>query len=342
MYHKKTNILITGVAGFIGAAVAKKFIQKNFTVTGIDNLNNYYDKKLKEDRLAEIKRTVKESKNWKFFNISIENNEKLNEIFEIAKPNFVINLAAQAGVRYSLINPEIYIKTNLVGFGNVLENCRRYNIEHLVYASSSSVYGGNKKLPYCESQPVNHPLSLYAATKKSNELLAHTYSNNFNLKATGLRFFTVYGPWGRPDMAPIIFAKAIYKQEIINLNNFGNMSRDFTYIDDIVEGVYKCCLKPATKDNNFNPFQPTQETSFAPHRIFNIGGNSPIELFSFIEIIERFFNKKAILNLCELPDGDVISTAADTQALEKWIGFKPKISIHEGMDLFLKWFKEYY
>ena len=342
MYHKKTNILITGVAGFIGAAVAKKFIQQNFTVTGIDNLNNYYDKKLKEDRLDEIKRTAKESKNWKFYNISIENNEKLNEIFEISKPNFVINLAAQAGVRYSLINPEIYIKTNLVGFGNILENCRRYNIEHLVYASSSSVYGGNKKLPYCESQPVNHPLSLYAATKKSNELLAHTYSNNFNLKATGLRFFTVYGPWGRPDMAPIIFAKAIYKQEIINLNNFGNMSRDFTYIDDIVEGVYKCCLKPATKDNNFNPLQPTQETSFAPHRIFNIGGNSPIELFSFIEIIERFFNKKAILNLCELPDGDVISTAADTQALEKWIGFKPKISIHEGMDLFLKWFKEYY
>ena len=330
--------LVTGCAGFIGMHLTLSLLKKNKSVIGIDNLNNYYDVNLKKKRLSNLKKFKK----FNFKKVDIKNLNSLKKIVKNYKIDYIINLAAQAGVRYSLINPEIYIKTNLVGFGNILENCRRYNIEHLVYASSSSVYGGNKKLPYCESQPVNHPLSLYAATKKSNELLAHTYSNNFNLKATGLRFFTVYGPWGRPDMAPIIFAKAIYKQEIINLNNFGNMSRDFTYIDDIVEGVYKCCLKPATKDNNFNPFQPTQETSFAPHRIFNIGGNSPIELFSFIEIIERFFNKKAILNLCELPDGDVISTAADTQALEKWIGFKPKISIHEGMDLFLKWFKEYY
>ena len=335
-------ILITGVSGFIGAAVAKKFLNNNFSVVGIDNMNDYYEPRIKKDRLQDIKKHVKEKINWRFFKTSIENNEKLKEIFELTRPNYVINLAAQAGVRYSLINPEIYIKTNLVGFGNILENCRKYNIEHLVYASSSSVYGGNKKLPYSESQSVNHPLSLYAATKKSNELLAHTYSHNFNLKATGLRFFTVYGPWGRPDMAPMIFANAISKGEPINVNNYGKMARDFTYIDDIVEGVFRCCLKPATPNNDFDLFNPSQETSFAPHRIFNIGGNAPIELLSFIEIIEKFFNKKANLNLCELPPGDVIATAADTNALENWIGFKPKFSIQNGMDLFLNWFINYY
>ena len=258
----KEKILITGTAGFIGAALSNKFLINGYNVVGLDNLNNYYDIGLKKSRLGNILVTSKNySAKWNFYNASIEDNNKLSEIFKSEKPDIVVNLAAHAGVRYSLTNPSCFTNTNLLGFGNILENCRQSKIKHLVYASSSSVYGGNELLPYNEKQPVNHPVSLYAATKKANELMAHTYSHNFNLSTTGLRFFTVYGPWGRPDMAPIIFAKAISEGKYINVNNYGDMKRDFTYIDDIIEGIFKCCLKPATPDISFDKINPNPSTS---------------------------------------------------------------------------------
>ena len=286
--HKK-KVLITGAAGFIGAALAKKLIKNDFDVVGVDNLNEYYDVKLKNDRLFEIKKTSINftSSKWSFYSNSIEDTNKLLEVFSKERPNIVVNLAAQAGVRYSLSNPSSFTKTNVVGFGNILENCIKYDIENLIYASSSSVYGGNKSLPYRETQSVDHPVSLYAATKKANEMMAHTYSHNYQLPATGLRFFTVYGPWGRPDMAPILFAKAISRGEFINVNNYGNMKRDFTYIDDIIEGIFRCCLKPATSDENFDPLNPNPSSSYAPHRIFNIGSSNSVDLKYFIRIIEK-------------------------------------------------------
>ena len=344
MNTQRNKILITGAAGFIGAALSQKLIKKGFNIIGIDNLNTYYDVALKNNRLNEIDKVNKEnnSNKWSFYNNDIEDFDEISNIFNTEKPNIVINLAAQAGVRYSLLNPKSFTYTNIVGFGNILENCREHKIDHLIYASSSSVYGGNKSLPYKETQSVNHPVSLYAATKKANELMAHTYSHNYNLPATGLRFFTVYGPWGRPDMAPIIFAKAISKGEVINVNNFGNMQRDFTYIDDIIEGVYRCILKPATAENNFDYLEPNPSTSYAPHRIFNIGSSNSINLLNFIEILERNLNKKAKMNLRPLPKGDVISTSADISALYEWVKFRPSTNIESGLKKFINWFNQYY
>ena len=344
MNTQRNKILITGAAGFIGAALSQKLIKKGFNIVGIDNLNTYYDVLLKNNRLNEIDKVNKEnnSNKWSFYNNDIEDFDEISNIFNTEKPNIVINLAAQAGVRYSLLNPKSFTYTNIVGFGNILENCREHKIDHLIYASSSSVYGGNKSLPYKETQSVNHPVSLYAATKKANELMAHTYSHNYNLPATGLRFFTVYGPWGRPDMAPIIFAKAISKGEVINVNNFGNMQRDFTYIDDIIEGVYRCILKPATAENNFDYLEPNPSTSYAPHRIFNIGSSNSINLLNFIEILERNLNKKAKMNLRPLPKGDVIATSADISALYEWVKFRPSTNIESGLKKFINWFNQYY
>ncbi len=340
---KKDKILITGAAGFIGSALSNKFLVNEYDVIGIDNLNNYYDIELKKARLKYIVKTSENlSSKWTFYNASIENSIQIEEIFNSENPNIVVNLAAQAGVRYSLTNPSSFTATNLVGFGNILEVCRKTSVKHFVYASSSSVYGGNELLPYNEKHSVDHPVSLYAATKKANELMAHTYSHNFNLASTGLRFFTVYGPWGRPDMAPIIFAKAISEGRYINVNNFGKMKRDFTYIDDIIEGLFRCCLKPATPDIYFDKKKPDPSTSYAPHRIFNIGNSKAIDLGYFIEIIEKNLKKKAKKKFCPLPKGDVISTNADNSALYAWIGFKPSITIEEGMGKFLEWFKSYY
>ena len=344
MVRKTNKVLITGAAGFIGAALAKKLIENKFDVIGLDNINNYYDLNLKKDRISEIEKVKAkfESSQWKFYQYSIEDFTKVKNVFEIERPNIVVNLAAQAGVRYSLKNPSCFTRTNIMGFGNILENCKEYNIENLIYASSSSVYGGNKCLPYKENQSVNHPVSLYAATKKANELMAHTYSHNYNLPATGLRFFTVYGPWGRPDMAPILFAKAISNGDFINVNNYGNMRRDFTYIDDIIEGVYRCCLKPATGKDNFDYINPDPSTSYAPHRIFNIGSSTSVDLLKFIKIIENNLKKKANMKLKPLPKGDVIATKADTSALKEWINFVPSTTLEEGLEKFLNWFKSYY
>ena len=343
MILNNKTILITGAAGFIGSALSQKLLSYDIKVIGVDNLFENKDLDLKLGRLNQITTKVKKSKSsWKFYKTSIEDLNALNDIFLKEKPNIVINLAAQAGVRYSLENPNIYFRTNLLGFGNILECCRLNKIEHLVYASSSSVYGGNKNFPFKESQSINKPVSLYAATKASNELMANSYSQNFNIAATGLRFFTVYGPWGRPDMAPIIFARSILNNETIKVNNFGKMKRDFTYIDDIIEGIFRCCLKPPKLKSKEIFNSEKIDLDSAPHKIFNIGNNKSIDLMYFIEIIEKKLNKKAKIELVPIPNGDVTITQADTNKLEEWIGFKPSTSIEEGMDKFLKWFKYFY
>ncbi len=341
MTNSKTKILVTGAAGFIGSALSIKLLLKGGNVIGIDNINDYYDISLKESRLKEIK-LASNNNNWKFFKVDLEDYEELDFIFDKYKPDIVINLAAQAGVRYSIINPSSYIKSNLVGFGNILEVCRKFEVKNLLYASSSSVYGGNKNLPFREIDPVNHPISLYAATKKSNELMANSYSHLYKLPCTGLRFFTVYGPWGRPDMAPMIFAKSILNSEPINIYNFGNMSRDFTYIDDITEAIYKCTLKPASIDPHFNPLKPNPSSSNAPHRIFNIGNNKSVDLLYFIKLLEKNLGKKAIRNLKPMQLGDVENTFADISNLEQWINFKPTTSIEVGVRNFVKWYLNYY
>ena len=335
------KILVTGSAGFIGAALTKKLIEKEINVIGIDNLNDYYSVDLKKDRLNLIKSIDYNSK-FSFYNISISDNIKLKKIFSKYKPNIVINLAAQAGVRYSLLNPSAYIESNLIGFGNVLELCRSFKIENLIFASSSSVYGGNTFLPFSEDQSVNHPVSLYAATKKSNELMAHSYSHLYNLPCTGLRFFTVYGPWGRPDMAPMIFSKSIIENKPIKVFNFGKMSRDFTYIEDVVDAIIKCCYKPATKDLGFNTNNPNPSSSFAPYRIFNVGNNKPTGLMNFIKLLEKKLGKKALINYQPLQDGDVISTYAELANIKNWIDFQPSTSIEDGIEHFCKWYMDYY
>tara|TARA_B100000579_G_scaffold421337_1_gene422005 strand:+ start:1914 stop:2945 length:1032 start_codon:yes stop_codon:yes gene_type:complete len=339
----KRKILITGAAGFIGAALAKKFLEAGEIVVGIDNLNNYYSNYLKNDRIYQIDLVAKKySCFWKFYKGDIEDINFLELIFKSEQPNIVINLAAQAGVRYSIDNPSAYIQSNLVGFGNVLEFCRKNNVENLIYASSSSVYGGNKNIPFHENNSVNHPLSLYAATKKANELMAHTYSYLYNLPCTGLRFFTVYGPWGRPDMAPMKFANLIVNNQPIEVYNYGKMKRDFTYIDDIVEGIFRCSKKPATYDEYFDRLNPSQSTSFAPYRIFNIGNSRPVGLLRFIELLENALGIKAIMNLKPMQPGDVESTSADTALLEDWVAFSPQTSLETGIEYFAKWYKEYY
>ena len=275
------TVLVTGAAGFIGAALSHRLLQRGDRVVGVDNLNDYYDPSLKQARLRQIEAVALPGA-WRFEHLALEDGDALRELFAEEKPSVVVNLAAQAGVRYSLENPAAYIQSNLVGFGHLLEGCRHHGTENLIYASSSSVYGGNCNLPFHEQQPVNHPVSLYAASKKANELMAHTYSHLYGLPATGLRFFTVYGPWGRPDMAPMLFARAILAGEPIKVFNYGKMQRDFTYIDDIVEGVLRCCDKPATANSKFDPLPPDPATAAAPHRVFNIDNSQPTELLRFI------------------------------------------------------------
>jgi UDP-glucuronate 4-epimerase len=314
-------------------------LERGERVVGIDNLNSYYDPSLKQARLDRLDGIAAPA--WSFHRLDLADGEAMADLFSATKPRAVVNLAAQAGVRYSLENPAAYIQANLVGFGHILEGCRHHGVEHLVYASSSSVYGGNKAMPFAEGQPVNHPVSLYAATKKANELMAHTYSHLYGLPATGLRFFTVYGPWGRPDMAPMLFAKAILAGEPIKVFNNGQMRRDFTYIDDIVTGVIACLDKPASADAAFDAANPDPATSWAPHRVFNIGNAQPTELLHFIGVLEQALGRKAIQDFQPMQPGDVVATAADTSLLEAWVGFKPSTPIELGVGRFARWYQQF-
>ena len=340
MHLKNKTILITGVAGFIGAAFLERLLDERVKIIGIDNFNNYYNPLLKKRRVENIERKDK-NKISKIFKVDLKDKSNVNQIFEEYKPNIVVNLAAQAGVRYSIENPTTYVESNLIGFSNILEGCRNYNVEHLIYASSSSVYGGNKIMPFNEEHNVDHPLSLYAATKKSNEMMAHSYCHLFKIPATGLRFFTVYGPFGRPDMAPMIFADSILNKKPISVFNNGDMSRDFTFISDIVEAIYKCCLKKTTANKDFYINGPEPSTSFAPHRIFNVGSNKPINLMSFIKKLEDELGVKAIKKMRPMQPGDVKSTFADITKLNDWIDYIPRTSIGEGVHQFAKWYKNY-
>ena len=336
-------ILITGAAGFIGFHLAKKLIRNGFEVIGVDNINDYYDLKLKYSRIDLIKEISKEV-GIKFIleKTNLEDTNRINDIFKKYKPSIVYNLAAQAGVRYSLTNPSSYIQSNIVGFSNILEACKKVKVENLIYASSSSVYGGNKKMPFEESQNVDHPVSLYAVTKKSNELMAHSYSHLYNLPAIGLRFFTVYGPWGRPDMALFLFTKQIINNQPISVFNKGDMVRDFTYIDDIVESLFRLKDKPASPNNSFNYKSPDPSSSWAPHRIFNIGNSNPVKLMDYIHEIEKSLGKIAKKNYLPMQPGDVKATYSDTNKLENWINFRPNTSIREGVKNFIDWYKDFY
>ena len=332
------KILLTGAAGFIGYHVAKQLLEQGYQVIGLDNINNYYDIDLKQARINNLSGQP----SFVFEKIDIADKDKLNTFVELYKPSIVIHLAAQAGVRYSIENPTAYIESNLVGFANILEIARNFEIEHLIYASSSSVYGANKKIPFSESDSVDHPVSLYAATKKSNELMAHTYSNLYNIPTTGLRFFTVYGPWGRPDMAYFSFTKSIYEGKPINVFNNGNMERDFTYIDDIVEGIIRLIDKIPESHNDWDYKNPDPATSFAPYRIFNIGNNQPVKLLDFISILEKLIGKEAKKNFLPMQPGDVKTTYANIERLQKLTGFKPQTPLNEGLKKFVDWYKNYY
>ena len=337
------SILVTGSAGFIGFSLCKKLLEEGLPIVGIDNLNSYYDvnlKKAREKYLEEL--SIKERTSYVFINCNIENANKMEQIFFKYKPNIVIHLAAQAGVRYSLENPYSYITSNLKGFGNILENCKEFKIKNFIFASSSSIYGGNKNLPFDEDDSVNHPVSLYAATKKANELMAHSYSHLYKLPCTGLRFFTVYGPWGRPDMTPMIFAKSIIERKEIKIFNNGNLKRDFTFIDDVSDIIFRLINKPAAPDPNFNPKSPKPSTSWAPYRIFNIGNNHTVPLLKFLSILERELKTKAKIKFLPMQPGDVEETFASTKAIEDWIGIKPKTSIESGAKIFVKWFENFY
>ena len=337
------TVLVTGAAGFIGFHLTKRLLERGTQVVGFDNVNPYYDPSLKRARITQL-RIIAERTGTGFHLIEadLENRSTVEATFETHKPQKVVNLAAQAGVRYSIDNPAAYIQSNLVGFGHILEGCRRHGINHLVYASSSSVYGGNTNLPFPECQGVDHPVSLYAATKKANELLAHTYSHLYGLPATGLRFFTVYGPWGRPDMALFLFTKAILSGEPIQVFNNGKMVRDFTYVDDIVEGLVRVLDKPAASDMSFDTFHPDPATSWAPHRVFNIGNSKPTPLMDYIEAVENALGITATKKFMPIQPGDVPSTAADTTALEAWTGFKPNTPVREGVAQFVSWYREFY
>ena len=338
------TVLVTGAAGFIGAGVCERLLARGEQVVGVDNLNPYYDPALKQARLQRLEAQAAACGSpsaWRFHELDLADGPALAALLADVGPCRVIHLAAQAGVRYSLENPGAYVQSNLVAMGHVLEGCRHQQVEHLVYASSSSVYGGNRNLPFSEAQPVNHPVSLYAATKKANELMAHTYSHLYGLPATGLRFFTVYGPWGRPDMAPMLFARAILAGEPIRVFNQGRMRRDFTYIDDGVEGVIRCLDKPATANPAFDAQAPDPSTSWAPHRLFNIGNAQPEELLVFIAELERALERPAILQLEPMQPGDVEATAADTSALEAWVGFRPATPLRQGVERFAAWYRQY-
>ena len=329
---------MTGVAGFIGMHSAKKLLDDGHEIIGIDNLNDYYDITLKEDRL----KLLEGYKNFRFLKLDIKDQKDVADLFKKESPQRVLHLAAQAGVRYSIQNPYIYIDSNIQGFINILEGCRAIKTEHLVFASSSSVYGGNTKVPFSEHDNVDHPVSLYGATKKANELMAHTYSHLYQIPTTGLRFFTVYGPWGRPDMSPMLFTKAILADEPIQVFNHGDMMRDFTYIDDIVASVNETLFKTATPNRNFDGQHPDPATSHAPYRIFNIGNSHPVPLMQFIETIEDALGKKAIKKMMGMQAGDIKITSADTSELNQWVNFKPNTSIKEGVKRFIDWYKTYY
>ena len=337
------TILITGAAGFIGFHITKRLLSEGIEVVGLDNLSPYYDLRLKNARLNKLEElSKKRAVKFFFFKEDLQNKIFLTELFKKFKFNKVVNLAAQAGVRYSIENPSSYINSNIVGFANLLEVCRRNDIEHLIYASSSSVYGGNKSLPFSEEHNVDHPVSLYAASKKANELLAHSYSHLYEIPTTGLRFFTVYGPWGRPDMTLFLFTKSILNEEPIKIFNKGEMIRDFTFIDDITESLFRVINKKSTSDINFDYLKPSSSSSWAPYRIFNIGNSNPINLMDFISTIEEILGRKAKKEFLDMQPGDVASTSADTALLEKWIGFKPKTSVKEGIKKFIDWYKNFY
>ncbi len=332
------NILITGAAGFIGFHLSVQLLNKGYKVVGIDNINDYYDINIKKGRLKILTQYDK----FVFYKKDLKDKEDIDNVFREHKPEYVVNLAAQAGVRYSIENPYAYVDSNLIGFMNILEACRNYPVKHLLYASSSSVYGGNKVAPFSTEHQVDHPVSLYAATKKSNELMAHTYSHLYKIPTTGLRFFTVYGPWGRPDMAYFSFTDAIVNDKPIKVFNHGKMERDFTYIDDIVEAIYKL-LPLAPKSNpNWDETKDKQSESFAPYKVYNIGNNQPVQLEKFISVLEDKVGKKAVKNYMEMQPGDVVRTYADTSDLEKAINFKPSTSIEEGLEKFANWYKEFY
>jgi UDP-glucuronate 4-epimerase len=332
------KVLVTGAAGFIGMHASLRLLERGDSVVGIDNLNDYYDPTLKAARLERLTA----SRSFTFVKADVADRHCMERIFHDYRPQRVVHLAAQAGVRYSLTNPHAYIDSNLQGFVNILEGCRHTHVEHLVYASSSSVYGGNTSLPFMESDSVDHPISLYAATKKANELMAHTYSHLFRLPSTGLRFFTVYGPWGRPDMALFLFTKAILEGRPIDVFNHGKMRRDFTYVDDIVEGILRVLDRPAEPDPAFNPMQPDPARSDAPYRIFNIGNSSPVQLMTYIETLEGNLGREAIKNFLPLQQGDVPASDADTSQLKSATGFAPSTPVREGIRRFVEWYRSYY
>ncbi|MDB5850880.1 MAG: protein CapI [Rhodoferax sp.] len=332
------KILVTGAAGFIGMTATLKLLARGDEVVGLDNLNDYYDVTLKQSRLARLTPHA----SFRFVQMDVADRDGIAQLFAAEKFDRVIHLAAQAGVRYSLINPHAYIESNVVGFTNILEGCRHSKVQHLVYASSSSVYGGNTKMPFSEHDSVDHPVSLYAATKKANELMDHTYSHLYDLPTTGLRFFTVYGPWGRPDMALFLFTKAILEGRPIDVFNHGNMKRDFTYVDDIVEGVIRVLDRTAEVNPTYDAAMADPATSNAPYRVFNIGNNNPVPLLDFIGCIEDALGQKAEKRLLPLQDGDVPATYANTDALRDWVGFVPGTSVQTGIGNFVAWYRSYY
>ena len=332
------NILLTGAAGFIGFHVAHRLLETGYNVFGLDNVSPYYDVNLKRGRL----KLLQNHKNFTFLEVNLAKTEDIYRVFAEIQPEYVVHLAAQAGVRYSIENPESYIEANLLGFSAVLEGCRKWAVKHLVYASSSSVYGLNTKLPYVETDQVDHPASLYAATKRSNELMAHAYSHLFRIPMTGLRFFTVYGPWGRPDMAPFLFTKAILEGKPIRIFNNGDMQRDFTYIDDIVDGVCRIMTSIPEPDTNWISNDPLPSSSSAPFRIYNIGNNQSVPLERFINVLETSLGKKAIREYLPMQAGDVRATYADIDSLHSFVGFTPTVPIEVGIPRFIDWYKDYY
>ncbi len=331
-------VLITGTAGFIGFHLARRLMNQGVSVVGVDNVNDYYDVQLKQDRL----KLLEAYDTFSFHRLDLEDRQAMEAVFARYSFQVVVHLAAQAGVRYSLENPHAYVDSNLVGFINILEGCRHQKVRHLVFASSSSVYGANTRMPFSVHDNVDHPVSLYAATKKANELMAHTYAHLYGLPCTGLRFFTVYGPWGRPDMALFLFTRAILEGKPIKVFNFGKMQRDFTYIDDIIEGVVKVMEKPPEPNPNWSGEHPDPATSYAPYRIYNIGNNQPVQLMEFIEVLEDCLGKKAQKELLPMQPGDVPATYADVDDLMKDFGFRPSTSIREGIRRFVSWYREYY
>jgi len=332
------RILVTGTAGFIGAALAHRLLDRGDEVWGLDNHNDYYDPALKEARLARFV----DHPHYTHQRADLADAAAIEHAFATFRPQRVVNLAAQAGVRYSLKNPQAYVSSNLVGFTNILEACRHHQVEHLVYASSSSVYGANRKLPFAVEDAVDHPVSLYAATKKANELMAHTYSHLYGLPTTGLRFFTVYGPWGRPDMSPMLFADRISRGEPIDVFNFGHHSRDFTYVDDVVEGVIRTLDHAAQADPGYDPLHPNPGASNAPYRVYNIGNDQPVQLLRFIELMEQALGRTVEKRLLPMQPGDVPDTWADVSALRRDVGYAPGTSIEEGVVRFVAWYREYH